>query len=180
VYLIVNDEKRPIASDKVLRQLGYNPDEIIDVDKADVEFYTAGKIITSADAYPTGAVLKNKQTGELSYVYENKRQAIGSAIIAKSRFPDRTAIVVDQKTLADYEFIPEPILLRDGTLVRVKDSQDIFIISDGKRRLIPSKAVFSGLGYNEKAILEIDEQTLLLHPEGSPVELTTTVESATK
>jgi hypothetical protein len=181
VYLVLGDTKRPLASQEVLRQLGYNPDEIIDVGKDDARVYKTGKFITIKDSYPSGAVLKNRDTGTLYYVIEGQRRVIVNEVVAKITYPDRVPITVDTDQVDKYPLINEAIALRDGTLVRTPFSNQIFIISDGRRRPIPSIEVFDGMGFNKEAIKDIDEITLLLHPKGEPVYLNTNnVEAASK
>ncbi|HBF67464.1 MAG TPA: hypothetical protein DDW36_03510 [Candidatus Magasanikbacteria bacterium] len=180
IYLLLDETKRPLASQDVLRKLGYNPDEIIDVGKDDVRVYETGKFITIQDSYPTGAVLKNRDNSTLYYAFQGTRRVIANELIAKINYPDRLPITVDSKTIADYPLKNEPILLRDGTLVKTPLSNQIYIISDSRRRPIPTMEVFNGMGFNENAIKEVDEITLLLHPKGEPVRLNNNVVATTQ
>lgn len=171
VYLLRYDTLHYIASKETLRQLGYNPDEIIDVPAEDIESYYQGKIITTATIYPLGAVLKEKKSGNLYYVEQGKRQPIVHPDVATLLYPSMKTIIVDQKTLAQYPLVPKAITFREGTLLAAKGSPIIYVISDGVRRMIPNEAVFKGMGYKKENIITVTEQALLGSPLGKPIEL---------
>ncbi len=174
IFLLRNDTVHYIASQETLRQLGYNPDEFIDVEREDITSYYQGKIITTATIHPLGAVLQNRENGTLYYVEQGKRQPISHADIAKVLFPKLTITQVSQETINQLPIIPKRLTFTEGTLVAAHDSPLIYVISDGMRRLIPSEAAFEGLGYQWENIMRVSENALLGSPLGDPVSLNTT------
>lgn len=171
VFLLRDDTLHYIASAETLRQLGYNPDEIIDVTQEDVDAYYQGKIITTATVYPLGAVLQERKSKQLYYVEQGKRQPILHKDIAKILFPQHKILLVDEKTIAQYPLIPRMLTFKEGSLVAAHGSPLIYVVSDGMRRHVPNEDVFKGLGYKMENVLRVEEQALLGSPLGQPVTL---------
>ncbi len=169
VYLIIDDIKHPIASSAVFKTIGFNPDEVEDVTDADVAEYESGTFITTASEYPLGAVVQDKKTKALYYIQNGVRSVIASQDVVKANFPKKKILVQDMKQLAKYPLSNTPILFHDGTLVATKGSAFIYVVSNGRRRLIPSAAVFKSLGYQTKNVIYTDEQTLISVTEGEPL-----------
>ena len=174
IFLLRDDTVHYIASNETFRQLGYNPDEVIDVEDGDVESFYQGKIITLATIHPLGAVLKDQSNNNLYYVEQGKRQPILHEDIAKVLFPTLTITTVSHDLIKEYPLIPKMLTFKEGTLVAAHDSPLIYVISDGARRHIPSEEVFAGLGYKWENIVHVTEQALLGSPLGDSVELNTT------
>ncbi len=77
---------------------------------------------------------------------------------------------MDLKQIAKFEFDPTKVVsFRDGTLLSMKGSRDVYVVSNGKLRLIPSETVFNNLGYQKKNIVQTTEQSLTNFPLGEPV-----------
>ena len=163
-----------IISSETLRQLGYHPDEIIDITDEEYETFYQGKIISPADLYPMGAIFKSKENNTLYYIENGKRQAFAHADVAKILYPQLSAITVDFETLKNYPLSSQSLTFNEGTLVALPDSPLIYVISDGLRRHVPSEEVFEGLGYKWENIKRVSEQALISSPLGESVELNTT------
>ena len=174
VFLLRDDTVHYIASAETLRQLGYHPDEIIDVEKEDIQSYFQGKIITTATIHPLGAVLKNAENGDLYYVEQGKRQPIIHPDVARVLYPRLTITTVSPETITEFPLLPQQLTFKEGTLIAGHDSPLIYVISDGTRRHIPNEAVFEGLGYQAENIVRVEEQALLAHPLGDPIALNAT------
>ena len=58
LYLLVDNSKRPFASQEAFKKLGYNPAEVIEATDNDLAGYANGAPITATEAYPTGALLR--------------------------------------------------------------------------------------------------------------------------
>lgn len=174
LFLIIDDTKHPIASQAILKKLGYNPDEIEDVTEEDIASYTPGTFITSASLYPLGAILQDKTTKQLYYAKNGIRYVIPSMEVVKVNFPNKKVTIVDAKQLAQLQFDPTKVVsFKDGTLVSVKNSPYIYVVSNGMLRWIPNEGVFKTLGYQTKNIIYTDEQTLIALPTGEPLVDTT-------
>ncbi|MCX6780761.1 MAG: hypothetical protein NT003_01440 [Candidatus Magasanikbacteria bacterium] len=171
IYLLIDDEKHPIAGSAVLKNLGYNPQEIDDVTDADVAEYTNGTFITAASIYPLGAVVQEKKSKQLYYIKNGIRYIIPSADIAKNNFPSKKIITLDLKQLAKFDFDPTKVVtFKDGTLLTTKGSPYTYVVSNGMLRLIPSDTVFNNLGYQKKNVIVTSEQSLVTIPMGDPLQ----------
>ncbi|WKZ29244.1 MAG: hypothetical protein QY323_00775 [Patescibacteria group bacterium] len=169
VYLLSGDKKRPIESMSVFRAIGFNPEEIDDVDIDDLEPYADGDPITLKSAYPTGALLQNNKTGGVYFVEDGKKMPIIDASIMKADYPTKRISVVSPETLEKYE-TAEPLKFKDGDLITSPGSNKaVYVVSNGQRRPIVSGEAFEQLGYSWKRIIWTTEAVMALHPVGQPV-----------
>ncbi|MBI5728489.1 MAG: D-alanyl-D-alanine carboxypeptidase [Candidatus Magasanikbacteria bacterium] len=167
-YLLDYDTIRPFANAEVVRKLGYNPDEIIDVADSDVAGYTMGPIINAENNEPRGRLVRLQETKELYYLKDKQYHAITDPQIVAVNFSDWTIDNAPVSTLAGYER-GEPVRFKDGTLLGVKGGNNIYVIEAGKKRHIATEEVFTGLGYSWNNILWTDEMTGFVHETGEPL-----------
>lgn len=165
IYLIDQDSKRIIISWDVFRLIGFNPEEIEDVDFTDVAEIPDGLPITLNDSYPTGAVLKVKGTTELFYVQNGLRYPIIDEQIRINQFAYLKPVNITAKEIEKYQ-LQSPIKFTDGTLLKVKNDNKVYVISKGQRRLIPTADIFLNYGYSWSNIIETTQEALELHPLG--------------
>lgn len=168
IYLIVDNERRGIASREVFRRIGFNPEEVIPVAKEDLDLYTEGSPITIASAYPTGALLRDKASQSLYYV-ENGTRRFATDTIAKARYPGRRGILTTSANLASFSE-NAPLTMPNGSLIKTADDPAIYVVENGMKRRIGSMETFNALGYKTENILLIDTTTLAIHQEGEPIE----------
>lgn len=169
VYLMVNDTKRGVANRETFRQLGFNPEEVIDASWEDLDAIPDGAPLTQKSAYPTGALLQNTASGGVWYVQDGVKHAL----IAREmlgRFPGKKLIRIKPADLEQFE-TGEPLKLTDGTLIGLEGTDLIAIITNGTRRIFASKDAFHKLGYKDENILYIPEKIWDLHPEGPVLDL---------
>ncbi len=179
IYLLIGDERRPIASEDVFREIGFNPEEVEEVSLEDIEDYSLGNMITLESAYPLGQLIQDSVTGGVWYVENGVRHAIWDIAILKARFGERSVIPASPEEIVEYS-IGEPVTFPEGTLAKSPDDPAVFVISDSFRRRIPSEEVFLGYGYNWTSIVTCNDKALALHPMGEPLLLLgETVEAAT-
>lgn len=169
VYLLVGDRKRPILSMEVFRAIGFNPEEIDDVDPADLAGYADGDMITLKSAYPTGALLQDSVTGGVYFVEDGKKSPIIDATIMKADYPDKRISVVAPSTLEKYE-TAAPLKFKEGDLITGSGAdRAVYVISNGQRRPIVSGDVFEQLGYSWKRVIWTTDAVLAIHPIGPSV-----------
>lgn len=167
IYMLVDGKKRNI-SEKIFKAIGYNPEEIIRVEKNDLAYYEEGRPITSP--YPSGALLQDKTSKGVYYVKENTKYPIISAEILNVNFPYNYITKVETSELAKFED-GEPIRFKDGTLIKTVDSATVYLISEGKRLPINSAETFDALGYRWDNIIIVSYEVLNIHPLSSPLEI---------
>lgn len=169
VYLLVGDRKRPIESMEVFRSIGFNPEEIDEVEEADLEPYAEGDMITLKSAYPTGTLLQNNKTGGVYFVENGVKRPIVSAEIMKINWPNKKISAISPAALEKYPSA-EPVKFRDGELITSPGSQKaVYVVSNGMRRPIVSGEAFEQLGYSWKRIIYTSDDAVNLHPLGEPV-----------
>lgn len=146
LYLIVDDEKRPIMSNDLLKNIGVKTADIIDATGADLDNFFEGMPVTADSVYPQGVLAQDSVTGGVYFVQdENKYPIIAKEIIAVN-FPNRTVIKLSPDELDAFK-TGDPIMFRDGTLLKPAEYPEVYVISNGKRLWIPDEATFVGLGY---------------------------------
>ncbi|MFH1947435.1 MAG: serine hydrolase [Candidatus Magasanikbacteria bacterium] len=171
-YLLDYDTLRPFASYDVVKNIGYNPDEIIEITTNDIVGFNIGNTISGeVEAIEaTGRLLRITENNSLYYLKDNVLFPITDELITKINFPnlpEEKAIIAD---LANYT-VGELIKYKDGTLLGIQGSNKIYVIEKGKKRHIASEEVFNGFGYSWDNIIWTDTITGINHPTGQPLYL---------
>lgn len=166
-YLIDGLTKRLIISEEAFRQLGYNPEEVIQATNQELAYYQDGEDLT-ADASPFEEIWQPMDSDTYYLVKDGKRHQIIDAEIIKLNYPDLKVKTVATKTLEDLP-LATPIKLIDGTLVKKDNDNSVYVISDGYRRWIPDAATFEKLGYSWAKIKTISNKLMNLHKIGEPI-----------
>ncbi|MFH1790064.1 MAG: serine hydrolase [bacterium] len=155
-YLLDSDTLRPFASRDVLNKLGYNPQEIIEVSQADLIGLDIGSTITLATAYPHGVIYKIiDNNGKYYFVKDNKAYPLLDESVVKANYSN---LNVEIKTLADLKKIEVADTLmghKDGTLLQIGGSSNIYVIEKGKKRKFADETTFTKMGYNKSNITEV-------------------------
>jgi hypothetical protein len=165
IYLIVDDKKRLISSDEVFKNLGYNPEEVIDVEESDLDIYEDGPPLTKYSIYPTGALLQNNLTGGIYYVESSLKQPIIAKEIMTANFPNKKIIPVSPDELDRY-LTGKPVKFQDGNLIKAQGNPAVYVISNGLRRPITSAKIFEEVGYKWDNIITTSQKVVELHPLG--------------
>lgn len=168
IYLLVDDVLKPIASIEDFRAIGFVEDELIMVSNEDLNGFTFGETITATSDHPQGSLLQDLTTGGVYYVEDGIKQAVQSRDVLNNRFSTWSIIPTATDILDEYP-TGEPVKFFDGTLIKATDSPDVFVVSEGLRRPIPSEEVFLGLGYEWDDIVVTDERSVLNQPLGDTV-----------
>ena len=168
VFLLVDDKRHGFASPEAFRKIGYNPEEIMEAGWEDINVYLEGRPLTATSTYPTGALLQDKKTGGVYWVYEGTKAPIWDAIFLKTKFKNKKIIPVTEKELTDYETI-SPVLFGDGELVKSPNSTAVYLIANGQKRPFVSGKIFEDLGYKWSNIITISPKVLYFYPEGQPI-----------
>lgn len=168
-YLLTVDAKRLISSPDVFKNLGFNPEEVEDVDDQDLVGIPNGKPITLSEAHPTGALLEEKTTRTVYYVESGRKYLLRGREIAKINFPALTITPVASDVLSKYQS-GLPVIIKDGALVK-GSGPEVYVISDGARRHIPSEGIFNSIGYKWSNVVAVSDDVLALHPVGEAIAL---------
>ena len=165
IFLLVDDKRRGLASSEAFRNIGFNPEEVMDASWEDINAYQEGAPITATSTYPTGALLQNKKTGGVYWVSEGEKAPLLDAIFLKTKFKNKNIIPVTPEELESYATV-DPCLYGDGELVKSPISSAVYLIADGKKHPFLSGEIFEDMGYKWKNIITISPKVLYLYEEG--------------
>lgn len=168
-YLLVDDEKKPFESQEVFGKLGFNIEEVEYLTTTDLEDYAIGRPLTIASAYPLGQLIQDSKSGGVYFVQDGIKFPIVDKTILNINFPKRTIIKNDPESLLKYP-TGNKITLLDGTLVKTPNAPEVYVISNGEKLAIANEKTFNELGYSWKAIIDVPEHVLNLHPLGAPID----------
>ena len=169
IYLLVNDQLRYITSPEVFRIIGFNQEEVIEVEEADLAGYSYGLEINANSIYPTGALIQNKQTGGVYYVENGIKQPIYSREIMTANFKSKALTAVSPEELDQYQ-TGSPVKFKDGELIKADSDSQVYVVSDGYRRWIKSEEAFAKFGYKWDNIIVTNKQAVNIHPLGEDIE----------
>jgi hypothetical protein len=168
IYLLVNDELRPIASPEVFKAIGFNWEEVEPVEPKDLGGYNFGPEITVKSIYPTGALLKDKGSSSVFYVENGIKHPILSIEILNANFKNKVLTKVSSAELEKIEN-GDPVKFRDGELIKVKNEPAVYVISNGYRRPVNSAAAFAKFGYKWHNIIATSQAAVEVHPLGESI-----------
>ncbi len=162
MYLIVGDDKRKILTPEIFRKLGFNPEEVENASSQDLSYYQDGEPITAEDAYPTGALIQDPESGGVYFVINNTKAPLIDPIFLKTKFKNYSVIKASSEELSKYEKI-DPVKFEDGYLLKSNMSPSVYVISGGVKRPIASGKIFESLGYKWENIMEVHPRVLALY-----------------
>lgn len=169
VYLIVDGYRRGISSPEALRRLGYNPEEIINVEWSEVNNYPEGRALTAETDNPLGELLQNKKNGAVFYLLEGVIHPIVAREILKNRFLRYPIKSVDASVIEKYT-IDKPATFRDGELIKSNESSSVYVIADGEKHQIMTEEAFLSKGYKWVNVITTTPNALDAHVTGAPID----------
>ncbi len=114
--------------------------------------------------YPDGTVLHDTSTDTLWRIENGTRRQFASTTVAMSLFDERFILDVPHTVIANYP-TGAPIRFANYSLIKTPRGA-VYLIVDGKKRLISSQAVFKSLGYNPEELILAKESDLKEYPSG--------------
>ena len=170
IYLLVDDKKRNFADYNAFRRMGYNPEEIINADWADLATYRDGKPITANSVYPQGALLRDQKTGGIYWVEEGTKAPLIDWIFMQTIFKGKKFINTTAEELAKYKTIA-PVKFSNGELIKIDKALGVYVVDDEKLRPINSTKIFNDLGYKWDNIISVPVHVFQLYKIGEPITL---------
>ena len=169
-YLIDGLVKRLISNKEVFRQLGFSADEVVVVKQNDLDAIADGQVLTADTKYPLGKLLRSTKTNGVYYVKDNVKSPIIDPMIITLNFPTLKITNISETILETYNN-DLPVMLKDGTLVKIKTEANVYVIANGQRRWISDAETFNNLGYSWANIKTISERILNLHDAGENLKI---------
>jgi len=178
-YLLDYDILRPFTNEDTVRKLGYNPQEIIDVETTDIAGYKIGSTITADTLHPEGIIYQLTDLNNAYYLVKDSTvYPIIDPGVIKANFKNLT---IEKRKKADIKNLPIadlPINFADGTLIKTEDSKTIFVIENNKKRRITDQETFYALGYKKENIITVKLATAFNIPDGEGLYLNASLLSA--
>lgn len=168
VYMIIDDTKRRIENEELLKQIGFNEDDIMGASDEELALYRTESNITKYTVYPTGQLLKSKITGDIYYVLSGKKKLVINDEIMKANFHGVPIKVVSSDELDMYS-PGNPVTLPDGELIKVKGLNTVYVISNGNVLPIFSAKIFLAMNYKWDNIKIVSKETLAVHTVGQTI-----------
>jgi hypothetical protein len=168
IYLLVDNEKRPITSKDIFKKIGFNADEIITATEDDLSAYTTGTTITATSTYPTGKLMQDPKSGGIFYIESGYKYPVTDKVLLSTKFKGQK--IVRGTTLELNKYTKgSPVLFSDGELLNSNSSQTVYLISQGRKLPFGSGDVFLSLGYKFSNVITVSPQLLALYPTGNPI-----------
>lgn len=171
-YLLDYDYKRPFENAETVGKLGFNPDEVIDVSETDLAGFALGPVITANSTPPQGVIYQITDSNNSLYLlkdgifYPITDKSLVDASYKNLRIEKHKKIDLQQ-----YKIIFDLAPIKDGTLLQEEESNRIYVIEKGKKRLISDNDTFVAMGYKKENVFPIDVITLMTVPDGEPLYL---------
>jgi len=170
IYLVDGESLRHITSMEVFVTLGFNPEEVEQVNTSDIASFSQGKPIDIYDSFPTGALITDTKTGGVYFVQNGTKYPIFSPEIMMVNFPNQTVLKGHNQELEKYPK-GEAIKFKDGTLIKSQESPLVYFIADGKKLPIASEQAFITRGYNWDKIVVTSQAAVDIHPTGPALDV---------
>lgn len=168
IYLLVDKEKRPFASQAAFKKIGFNIAEIESATIDDLATYQIGKTITATSTYVTGALLQDIKTGGVFYVENGIKAPLIDKTLLTTKFAGKKIIRVSSKILDAYPKT-DPVIFGDGTLLKTDSFPTVYLISNGLKRPFSDEIVLNNLGYNTKSVITVSSKFLSLYQMGEEI-----------
>lgn len=169
-YLLDYDTLRPFESVEVIRKIGFNPQEIIDVTEADLAGYAIGNPITADTVAPQGVIY---YISALKQPYYLIKDSLAYPILGKEIVTANfSKLKIEKRALKDlqkFELADKSINFNDGTLIKIKESGKKYVIDRGKKRPLADKETFLAMGYKSENTIIISQNLAYTLPEGEPI-----------
>lgn len=166
-FLIVDDTVRPFDSVEAFRKFGFQDDELVEAEYADLSSYEYGDTITKYTQYPTGRLVQ-VESGSYFYLEDQYRYFVDPALIKMQfrRYPVFKTQADTLGELRDGGFVK----VGDGYLVKTESDSKVYLISEGKKRWISSEDAFKAFGWSPDKVITVSQELLDLHEEGDIIE----------
>ncbi|MFA6423953.1 MAG: serine hydrolase [Candidatus Magasanikbacteria bacterium] len=169
-YLLDYDMLRPFESEATVRQIGYYPDETVEVSTADLSGYSIGPLITVSSTAPAGVIYQiTDLDNKLYFLKDNNFYPIIDKNLLAANYKNIPIEKHKKKELSKYPIVYATPIIKDGLLLKDKDYAQVYVIEQGKKRLLADSDTFNAMGYKKQNIINVGFQTLMMLPDGEKI-----------
>ncbi|MFA6548279.1 MAG: serine hydrolase [Candidatus Magasanikbacteria bacterium] len=169
-YLLDYDTLRPFESEATVRQIGYNPDETVDVTSTDLLGYSTGPVITASSTAPTGVIYQiTDMDNKFYFLKDNKFYPITEKNLVAANYKNIPIEKHKRKELALFPIVYAAPIIKDGLLLKEDGYDQIYVIEQGKKRLLADADTFVAMGYKKENVVAVNFQTIMMIPDGEKI-----------
>lgn len=169
-YLLDYDTLRPFETENTVKQLGYYPDETIDVTSTDLLGYANGPVITASSTAPTGVIYQiTDLNNKLYFLKDNNFYPIIEKNLLAANYNNVPIEKHKRKDLEQFPIIYAAPIIKDGLLLKDDESEQIYVIEQQKKRLLADADTFNAMGYKKENIIAVNFKTLMTIPDGEKI-----------
>ncbi|MFA5062056.1 MAG: serine hydrolase [Patescibacteria group bacterium] len=181
IYLLDYDTLRPFASEAVVRALGYNPQEVIEVDDTDLANYPIGDVITASTTPGSvqGVIYQITDLNNAYYLFKgNKLYPITDKNIIQTNYKDLPIEKHKLSYIKSIETADMPITFKDGTLLKPAGGSIVYVMENGKKRRLADDDTFLAMGYKRTNVVTVAQATVVSILNGEPIFLNSSLISS--
>ncbi len=169
-FLLDYDTLRPFESEATVHQLGYYPDETIDVSSTDLLGYSSGPMITVSSTAPAGVIYQiTDLDNKLYFLKDNTFYPISEKNLLAANYKNIPIEKHKKKELAEFPIVYAAPIIKDGLLLKDEDSDQIYVIEQEKKRLLADTDTFVAMGYKKENVIAVNFKTLMTIPDGEKI-----------
>jgi len=168
IYLLIDDIKHPIKNQKIFKNLGFNPEEVVSATQEELADFADGSQITATSTYPFGTLAQDKKTGGIFWIMDDTKAPLWDKVLLKTKFRNKRIVKMTSKELDKYKTIA-PVKFNDGELLKTTNSLAVYIIANGKKRSFSSGKIFEKMGYRWDNVIEVSPKLISLYENGDPI-----------
>jgi len=167
VWAVADGQRRPVTDAASFTAHGYQPSAARVARAADLARLPVGAPLRAGDPWPDGTLAASG--GRLWRIEDGRARPVVPAAAAAWRARTAPALAgAGVAALASYRPGPE-LGFPDGTLLRTVHDGRVWVVSEGRRRRLPSRPVLTGLGYDARAIRPVRPAEVRANPPGPPL-----------
>lgn len=169
-YLLDYDTLRPFESENTVKELGYYPDETIDVTSTDLLGYANGPVITASSTAPTGVIYQiTDLNNKLYFLKDNNFYPIIEKNLLAANYNNIPIEKHKRKDLEQFPIIYAAPIIKDGLLLKDEENEQVYVVEQQKKRLLADADTFSAMGYKKENIIAVNFKTLMTIPDGEKI-----------
>jgi hypothetical protein len=164
VWVVADGQRRPLTDRASFTAHGYQPSAVRQVRAADLARLPVGAPLGAADPWPDSTLVAGG--GRLWRIEDGlARPVLPAAAAAWRARTTPVAAGTGVAAVTGYRGGAE-LGFPDGTLLRTLADGKVWVVSEGRRRRLPSRAVLTGLGYAPGAIRPVTAADVRANPPG--------------
>ncbi len=169
IFISQGDKKWGIPDRETLKRLGYNTGDAVSVNQTESDLLPKGPLFDKDNlTRPDGVFIKTAENPAVYLLDKGKKRPFWDKQVLNFNYNGNyKAVEISSAEMNRYPTGPA-VKFRDGALLQ-GPTGGVYVIADGKKCGISSRAVFDGLGYKMSNVIKVRQSILDLHPNGTTI-----------